>query len=50
MGAAFLDTSNPEPPGRDDPLISHPSVFSTPHIAGASKTSAHLAVNVISKG
>lgn len=49
VGAAFLDTFNPEPPKRDDPLIHHPKVFTTPHIAGASKTSAHIAVNVISK-
>jgi D-3-phosphoglycerate dehydrogenase / 2-oxoglutarate reductase len=49
VGAAFLDTFNPEPPQSDDPLIHHPKVFTTPHIAGASKTSAHIAVNVISK-
>ena len=49
VGAAFLDTFNPEPPQSDDPLIHHPKVFTAPHIAGASKTSAHIAVNVISK-
>ena len=49
VGAAFLDTFNPEPPQNDDPLIHHPNVLTTPHIAGASKTSAHVAVDKISK-
>ncbi len=49
VGGAFLDTFNPEPPASDDPLIHHPNVFTTPHIAGASKTSAHNAVNVVSR-
>lgn len=49
VGGVFLDTFNPEPPMINDPLIHHPKVFSTPHIAGASKTSAHVAVDAISK-
>lgn len=49
LGAAFLDTFNPEPPLPNDPLIMHPKVFSTPHIAGASKTSAHNAVEMIAR-
>ncbi len=49
IGGACLDTFNPEPPNPNDPLFNHPKLLATPHIAGASKTSAHNAIDMISQ-
>lgn len=49
LGGAVLDTFNPEPPKPNDPLFQHPKILTTPHIGGASKTSAHNAINMIAR-
>jgi D-3-phosphoglycerate dehydrogenase len=36
IGAAALDVFAAEPPPADDPLVNHPRVLATPHVAGAS--------------
>jgi D-3-phosphoglycerate dehydrogenase len=36
---AGLDVTDPEPPAADNPLLSHPSVVLTPHVASAPRES-----------
>lgn len=37
LRGAVLDVHDPEPPDPADPLLSHPTVLATPHLAGASR-------------
>lgn len=37
VGSAALDVFHPEPPPADSPLLAHPRVVATPHLAGASR-------------
>lgn len=40
LRAAVLDVTSPEPPHPDSPLLDHPQVFLTPHIAGSTQVSS----------
>ena len=37
LRAAVLDVTNPEPPSASSPLLTHPQVWLTPHIAGSTQ-------------
>lgn len=37
LSAVVLDVTSPEPPAPDSPLLGHPSVHLTPHIAGSTQ-------------
>lgn len=39
IGAAALDVFDPEPPSPHNPLLAHPAVIATPHLAGYSQQS-----------
>jgi len=37
LRAAVLDVTNPEPPAADSPLLAHPKIRVTPHVAGSTQ-------------
>jgi len=47
LGGAMLDTFGIEPVPPDWPLLSHPNVTLTPHIAGASLKTVKIAANLV---
>jgi D-3-phosphoglycerate dehydrogenase len=47
LEAAALDVYDVEPPPADSPLTRHPQVVCTPHLAGASRQTAHRAARLI---
>ena len=42
LSAAVLDVTNPEPPSADSPLLTHPRIRLTPHIAGSTQISTSV--------
>lgn len=46
LAAAALDVYEVEPPGPGSAITSHPQVVTTPHLAGASKQTAHRAARL----
>lgn len=46
IGGAVLDVFHEEPPSPDDPLIGHPDVLATPHLAGATTETRTRMLNV----
>lgn len=51
LRAAVLDVTNPEPPSPSSPLVGHPKLWLTPHIAGSTQvpTAAKLIAENISR-
>jgi D-3-phosphoglycerate dehydrogenase len=47
LGALALDVYDTEPPPADWPLLSAPRVVLSPHLAGASKQTAHRAAEIV---
>lgn len=47
LRGAMLETFWQEPPPADHPLLRHPSVTLTPHIAGASTTTVRIAASMV---
>lgn len=49
IGGAVLDVFHEEPPERDDPLIGHDDVLTTPHLAGATVETRKRMLNVTAR-
>ena len=49
LRGAMLETFWQEPPPADHPLLRHPSVTLTPHIAGASTTTVRIAATMVAE-
>lgn len=47
IAGAILDVFEPEPPLRTYPLLHHPRVFPTPHMAGATRDTAYLGADLL---
>ncbi|WP_031465446.1 2-hydroxyacid dehydrogenase [Sciscionella sediminilitoris] len=49
LGALALDVYDIEPPPADWPLHSAPNVITTPHLAGATRQTAHRAAHIVAR-
>lgn len=49
LGALALDVYDVEPPGADWPLHDAPNVITTPHLAGATRQTAHRAAAIVAE-
>jgi D-3-phosphoglycerate dehydrogenase len=49
LRGAMLETFWQEPPPADAPILSHPHVTLTPHIAGASTTTVRIAATMVAE-
>ena len=49
LRGAMLETFWQEPPPADAPILSHPAVTLTPHIAGASTTTVRIAATMVAE-
>jgi D-3-phosphoglycerate dehydrogenase / 2-oxoglutarate reductase len=47
LGALAVDVYDVEPPPRDWPLFDAPNVITTPHLAGATRQTAHRAADIV---
>lgn len=47
LGAVALDVYDEEPPGPSWPLFDAPNVITTPHLAGATRQTAHRAAHIV---
>lgn len=47
LGALAVDVYDIEPPPRDWPLFAAPNVITTPHLAGATRQTAHRAADIV---
>lgn len=47
LGALAVDVYDIEPPPRDWPLFDAPNVITTPHLAGATRQTAHRAADIV---